>query len=743
MSSAPPRLARVRVRIRGVVQGVGFRPHVFRQAERFGLSGWVLNDPDGVLLEAEGSNIEGFLQALEIEAPPLARISGLDVEAIECGGAEAGFAIRTSTCEGPARIPPPLDTAVCAACLAELRDPGSRYHDYPFLNCTDCGPRYTLIRALPYDRAMTSMAPFAMCPECRAEYDDPRDRRFHAQPTACPACGPQLSMPPAEITRRLRAGEILALKGIGGFHLACDARQAAAVERLRRIKERDAKPFAVMVANLASARLLVDGVDEVASTLAGPERPIVLLPRHDDLPSAVAPGLPWLGIMLPYAPLHHLLFAAAAPEAPCDLVLVMTSANLSGEPLIVDETQARDKFGGQVDAIVTHDRAIVVGVDDAVVRPGPAGMIRVRPGRGHAPLRIKMGREIPPLVALGGGLKATVCLVRGDEAFVSQHLGDLDELATLRAYERALTHLQDVLAVSPEHLAHDLHPDLASVQLARRSGLTTHAVQHHHAHVAAVMAEHGCAGPVLGLALDGFGLGPEGQLWGGELLRVERSTFRHLGGLRPLPLPGGDAAAREPWRMGAAALHVLGRGAEIPRRFAEQSGAELLMRMLETGTQTPSTSSAGRLFDAVAGLLGILPQSSYEGQAAMMLEGLVRVPRVDSGLWRTTASVLDCFPLLAAVSDCASVEGAELFHGTLAAALVDWVSQHAAAEGIRHVVLSGGCFLNQVLTHLVARDLGYRGLEVLTARELPPSDAGLSLGQAWVAAFRIEDQPCA
>ena len=752
IGAADPR--RSRIRVRGLVQGVGFRPHVYGLARRLGLSGWVLNDADGVLLEVEGAAAGRFAEALRADAPPLARIESVEVEPRPPTGEDRAFVIRDSRSGGAVTTAITADAAVCPACLQELFDPADRRYLYPFLNCTHCGPRYTITRRLPYDRPQTAMAAFPMCTACAAEYHDPGDRRFHAQPVACPSCGPHLSMPVAEIAARLVAGEILAVKGLGGFHLACDAGNAAAVARLRRAKQRDSKPFAVMVANLASAETLAEVGAEEARLLAGHTRPIVLLRRRTGGPPLapeVAPNLAWLGVMLPYTPLPYLLFhaLAGAPagtawlDAPQPAVLVMTSANPGGEPLVIDGAEARRRLAGIADATVDHDRAIVVRCDDSVVRVVGGAPLPVRRARGTVPVPIRLAEPMPPVLALGGHLKTAVCVTRGADAFLSQHIGDLDNAATVAFLEETVAHLLNILEVAPVAVAHDLHPDFASTRLAERLGVPTIPVQHHHAHVAAVLAEHGVAGPAVGLALDGFGLGEDGGAWGGELLAVEGADYRRLGALSPLPLPGGDVAARQPWRMAAAALHRLGRRDEIARRFAAVGPADRLAVLLDRGVRCPPTSSCGRLFDAAAGLLGLCPVAGYEGEAAMALESLVDTPRVLPGGWTIAGGDLDLLPLLAHLADSAAApaEGADLFHGTLAAALVDWTLPALAARRLDRVVLSGGCLVNRVLAEGLAAGFAAHGVTALTARQAPPNDGGLALGQAWVAGRRLSIDP--
>lgn len=740
---------RLRIRVRGRVQGVGFRPHVHALAGRFGLTGWVLNDPQGVLIEVQGSSVAAFRAAVSTEAPSLARIDAVECDAVPPVSDENAFAIRHSLTAGAVATGIGPDAAVCPACLAELFDPADRRHRYAFLNCTHCGPRYTITRQLPYDRPQTAMAGFPLCPDCLAEYEDPANRRFHAQPTACPVCGPHLSHPPEDIVAALRAGRIVAIKGLGGFHLACDATRHDAVERLRRVKQRNGKPFALMVANTESATRHVRMDAGERALLEGVARPIVLLRRRDDAPELapeIAPGLAWLGVMLPYTPLHYLLFheAAGRPDGtgwlalPQDLTLVMTSANPGGEPLAIGNAEARERLAGIADLIVDHDRDIVIRADDSVVRTLAGAPAFLRRGRGHVPEPIRLAHPVPPVLAVGGHLKATVCVTRGDEAFLSQHIGDLDNAATLGFLEETVAHLLHILGVEPVAVAHDRHPDFQSTRFAEMSGLPAVAVQHHHAHVAAVMAEHQIEGPAVGLALDGFGLGEDGGSWGGEMLLVDGLRFERLGSLAPLAQPGGDVAARQPWRMAAAALARMGRADEVTSRFAAHGPAEGVRRMIERGVNAPLTSSCGRWFDAACGLLGVRAVAGFEGEAPMALESLVRLPRVADGAWRIDGSELDLTPLLErllTVTD--AVEGADLFHGTLAAALVDWTLPMLRAHGLGRVVLSGGCLMNAVLAAALVTGFRAAGVEALLPRLAPANDGGLSLGQAWAASFAL------
>ncbi len=740
---------RLRIRVRGRVQGVGFRPYIHELAHRFGLGGWVNNDGDGVLIEVEGAAVISFLAALRRQPPPLARIDAVEVCEAKLAG-ETGFIITESAAGGAVTTPITPDAAVCEACLRELFDPADRRHLYPFLNCTHCGPRYTITRRLPYDRAQTSMAAFALCADCRREYWDPGDRRFHAQPLACPACGPRLDMPLAEIGRRLAAMEILAVKGLGGFHLVCDARADTAVERLRRLKDRDAKPFAVMALNPASADALAEIGAVEAALLTGRDRPIVLAGRQPGagaLAAAISPGLADLGIMLPYTPLHYLMFfeMLGRPVGTewlhrrCDVVLVMTSANPPGEPLAIDAATIEARLGDVVDGIVDHDREIVIRADDGLMRIIDGAPLVLRRGRGQTPDAIALLRAIPPVLAVGGHLKNTVCLTRGSEAFLSQHLGDMDNRSTLDFFEQTIAHLTNVLQIEPVAVAHDKHPDFLSTRFAQRLKLPSIAVQHHHAHVAAVAAEHGLEDPVIGLALDGHGYGDAGAAWGGELLRLEGASFSRLGHFEPLPQPGGDRAAREPWRMAAAALFALGRGEEIVRRFSKQTHAAALTRLLAKGVNSPPTSSCGRLFDAACGLLGIRETVGYEAEAPMLLESLVRTPRVVSGGWEIENGRLDLLPLLGALTDMDPVAGAEAFHGTLIAGLVAWGRDACVAENRRHIVLSGGCIGNRVLTEGLIRGFAEQGITAVIPRAAPANDGGLSLGQAWIAGLGLEN----
>lgn len=741
---------RLRIRVRGRVQGVGFRPFVWGLAKKQSLTGFVLNDSQGVLIEAEGADLDAFVAALRSDAPPLARIDAIAAETIPVQNSSS-FSIAESAAGAAVSTEIGPDTAVCDACLAEVFTPGGRRHLYPFTTCTHCGPRLTVTARLPYDRRQTSLAPFPLCEPCAREYADPSDRRFHAETTACPDCGPQMGMSPAEIWSRIAAGQIVAVKGLGGFHLMCDARDDMAVAALRRRKHRDAKPFAVMALNLASAQRLIDADAATASALTSRQRPIAIGPARGDhgLAPSVACGLPSFGVMLPYTPLHYLIFHAAlgAPrgldwlDRPCDIVLVATSANLHDEPLVVDGAEARSRLGGIADAIADHDRAILIRADDSVMRVIDGAPSLLRRARGFVPEPIDLGFEAPPILAFGAHLKTTICLTRGREAYVSQHIGDLTTAATRRFLHETAAHLAAILDVRPAYAAHDLHPDFASTHAAHGTGLPLRAVQHHHAHIAAIAAEHRVSGPVLGVALDGYGLGSDGGAWGGELLRCEGATFTRTGHLAPIPAPGSDAAARQPWRMAAGVMSLLGRAAEIDARFSHPHSAALA-RLL-TQTQVQRTSSMGRWFDAACGILCVQPVSAYEGQAPMMLEALVKSPTILTGGWRIVDGVLDFLPLMAALFDTGQSDGAELAHGTFVAGLADWIHGAAREQGLQTVALGGGCFQNRILTEGLIRRLAAAGLTVLTARALPCNDGGISLGQTYVAAQALrEAQSC-
>jgi len=752
---------RCRVRVRGTVQGVGFRPFVYRRAVGLGLVGWVGNDGEGVLLEAEGppSAVAALVHAVRSEPPPLALVEAVDVAPVAPTG-ESGFAIAATTSGAGTDVHIGADVAPCDACLAEMADRGDRRFRYPFINCTDCGPRYSIVRAVPYDRPATTMAGFRLCERCQAEYDDPADRRFHAQPNACPVCGPQLAWAAAgehargaaaleAAVRRLRSGGIVAVKGVGGYHLACDARDEQVVLTLRRRKRRDHKPFAVMVADLPAAAALCE-LDAAARTaLASPRRPIVLAPRRAGAPvaDAVAPDLGELGVMLPSSPLHVLLLAGAGRP------LVMTSGNRSSEPMAHEDEEARNRLGPLVDGVLCHDREIHVRTDDSVLRSAPGGRLQmIRRARGWVPqpLRLPVATS-RPVLAVGAQLKSTLTLARGGSLVLSQHLGDLDDWATYVGFTSAVEHLTRLTGITPAAVAHDLHPDYRSTAWAVECGLPLLAVQHHHAHIAACLVEHGVTSRVLGIAFDGLGLGGDGTLWGGEFLLADLAAFERVGHLAPVPLPGGDAAVREPWRVALSFLH-----SSVGPDVAARIGPDLddrwpsVLSLVASG-RSPVTSSVGRLFDAVAALLGVRTQVTYEGQAAAELESLARETgsrRAPAYGFGTENSRLDPGPMLAALlADRARGVDVEVlaagFHRGLAESAARLAIQLASTHGVDSVALSGGVFQNVLLTDLLAGHLRRAGLRVLLHQHLPPNDGSISVGQAAVAAVRLRPDEAA
>jgi hydrogenase maturation protein HypF len=747
---------RVRIDVRGAVQGVGFRPFAWREATARGLAGFVVNTPMGVTIEAEGppAAIAGLIDAIETAPPPNASILDLAVETIWTRG-DVDFAIRDSLLDGLATAGVLPDLAVCAECLAEMRDPNDRRHHYPFVNCTQCGPRYSIVEALPYDRARTAMRRFPMCAACRAEYGDPADRRFHAEPNACPDCGPQLALwdGAGEVgaTRddallaaaaALRDGLIVAVKGIGGFHLMVDARDESAVRRLRQRKHREDKPFAVMFASLADLAREADIGEAEATLLASSARPIVLVRRIGGaLADAVAPRNPYLGAMLAYAPLHHLLLQE------CGFPLVATSGNRTSEPIVTAEHEALARLAGIADLFLVHDRPIVRPVDDSVARIVAGRPQLLRRARGYAPAPIAAMVE-PGILALGGHLKTALALSTAAGIVVGQHLGDLDTPEARDAYDAAMGDLTGLHRTVPRLVVRDLHPDYHSTRAAERLGVPVVAVQHHVAHIAACMAEHGLSPPALGVAWDGTGYGPDGTVWGGEFIRIDASGWQRVASLRPFCLPGGEAAIREPRRSALGLLFAaFGRDAMAMTDLApvadfEPAERETLATMLDRGVNAPVTTSAGRLFDAVAALIGLRQRATYEGQAAAELEwaaaSLAPGAAYDFPLRdgpADTPLVVDWEPALHALladfragADIAAISAA--FHQGLALA----IAAVAARIGEATVVLSGGCFQNARLTEAAVAELRAADLTPWWHERVPANDGGLALGQVWWAA---------
>jgi len=770
MTTAAPQRLRRRLEVTGLVQGVGFRPFAHRLAADLGLAGVVRNDARGACIEIEGppEAVDRFAARLVADAPPLARIEAVRAADLPPTGDE-GFSIAAS--DGPsatARTLVPPDTATCPACLAEVEDPADRRHRHPFANCTDCGPRFTVITDLPYDRPQTTMAPFTMCPACRAEYTDPADRRHHAQPICCPDCGPRLRFVAgadevtgddaaiAAVQRAWAAGRIVAVKGLGGYHLTCDAADDAAVARLRERKGRADKPFAVLARDLATARRLARLTPAAEASLTGPARPIVLAPRAPGAPVSehVAPGNPDLGVLLPYSALHHLLLrpvpgAGTAPPA----AIVATSGNRSGEPLCTADAEALARLGDIADAFLVHDREIALPCDDSVVRVMRERERPVRRSRGYAPLPLSLPFDVAPTLALGGELKATFCLADGRRAWMSQHIGDVENLETLEVLERAVTAFRTMYRIAPQTIAADRHPGYLSRRWAHEQGegMRVVEVQHHHAHAASLMAEHGLDGrtPLVALVFDGTGYGPAAggrgaAAWGGELLLAGYARCSRAGRLRELPLPGGDAGVRNPCRTAIAYLSACGLPLDerlAPVRAADPVERRVVARQVQTAAGIVPTTSMGRLFDVAASLLDVRHRVTYEGQAAIELEALARdaaAPAPGLHLDAGDDGVLDPRPLLAGLVQGLD-EGTDRaalalgFHRAVAEAAADLAARTASSRGLRAAGLTGGVFQNTLLAGLCRDRLEARGLEVLEHRSVPAGDGGLALGQAVIA----------
>lgn len=768
-------LERIRTRfaVEGVVQGVGFRPFVASVAGRFGLAGLVGNDLVGVFVEVEGSAdaVRRFGESLLADAPPLAVIERITATPMTPCRAEdfviapsrlgpGGAESRPAAAAGALVAP---DVGTCSDCLRELFDPGDRRYRYPFVNCTNCGPRFTIIRGVPYDRARTTMADFEMCAECAAEYGDPADRRFHAQPTCCPACGPSLRLLDgdgaliadrggggdlvAATAELLRAGRIVAVKGLGGYHLAVDATHEDGVRRLRSRKHRADKPFALLLSGLAEAQRLCEVDHAARDLLTAPQRPIVVLPRRPgtQLASAIAPGTRELGVMLPYTPLHWLL--AIEVGSP----LVLTSGNVSDEPIAYQDDDAVGRLGGIADAFLTHDRPIHARTDDSVFRAFPGGALPLRRSRGYVPQALTLPAS-GGLAVLGCGadLKNTFCLARGPRAFLSPHLGDLKDFETFRAFTDGVERFAQLLDVCPELIVHDLHPDYLSTKYAHELAADLDArllgVQHHHAHIASCLAEHGFRGQAIGVAFDGLGYGLDGTLWGGEFLLADLTEYRRVGHLAPVPLPGGAAAIREPWRMAAAYLDLCGAdvdgglgGLAVRRRNAHRW--EQVVALARAGLNSPLTSSAGRLFDAVAAILGVRDTVTYEGQAAVELEQLAD-PHVEDAYRADCDGATGCVDtadlIRGVVADLRAGTAREVvaarFHNAVADVVVESCRRVRTETGVSVAALSGGVFQNLLLSRRVVRLLRRDGFQVLTHRRVPPNDGGISLGQVAIAA---------
>ena len=751
---------RIRAEVQGIVQGVGFRPFVFQLAGRLGLAGYVQNTSDGVLLEVEGPawSTDSFFLELREKAPPLAHISRLQTRRLDPTG-EKVFLIRESLAQTTRTALISPDVAVCEDCLREMFDTRDRRYRYPFINCTNCGPRYTIITDVPYDRAKTSMKFFAMCPECEAEYLDPTNRRFHAQPNACPVCGPMVTLldelgQPMETLdavrsagELLRQGLILAVKGLGGFHLAVDATNEQAVRRLRSRKQREEKPLAVMSPDLEAIRTYARMTPADLAVLTSIQRPIVLLEARETSPLAtsVAPENKYVGAMLPYTPLHHLLLKGFQ-------ALVMTSGNLSEEPIAIDNAEAVVRLNGIADYFLVHNRDIYLRTDDSVVRAGRTGMSHIRRSRGFVPVPVFLKRSMPSVLAVGGEMKSTICLTKDDRAFVSQHIGDLENLQTLEFFELTIAHLRRILDIEPTAVALDLHPEYLSSKWALEQwGIPLIKVQHHHAHVVSAMAEHHLEGKVIGVSCDGTGYGDDGQIWGGEVLVADEKDYQRAGRLDYVVLPGGAAAIREPWRMALSWLESSfgseAGGLDLAMLSRQdQDKLNLVRQVINRRIGSPLTSSLGRLFDAAAALVGLRDRVAFEGQAAMMLEmccpdnhfepygfdidrdGDVQVIKPQGAVRELVRDIRD---------GRGREEMSGRFHATIAAALAETVRRISGETGIMTVVMSGGCFQNQVLTRGLTGALVKMGVNVYTQSLVPVNDGGLSLGQAVCAGMRL------
>ncbi len=772
MTQALSPVSAMQLTVCGVVQGIGFRPYIWRQAKRFGLNGRVSNTPSGVTIRVEGTpeSLEQFVATLPTDAPPLAHITEFTHTPVTAEG-YSDFLISESTHGEAVATLIPADIATCAECIDEVNDPANRRFGYPFTNCTNCGPRYTLIAGLPYDRPLTSMAPFPMCDACREEYENPADRRFHAQPNACSACGPHVflqdnrgeAVPGAPITNAgllLKQGKIIAVKGLGGFHLAVDAADNKAVSLLRERKKRPAKPFAVMCRDLTQARLVAMISPEEEALLTSTGAPIVLLRKTPEsetlLAPELAPGVNTIGIMLPYTPLQHLLLKAGPP------IQVMTSGNPSGEPVLVDNNEALDRLSQIADGFLLHNREILQRNDDSVTQVVEGKESLIRRARGYAPMPLLLSRSLPPILACGGILKNTLCLAKGNKAFLSQHIGDMENEETLDFFHHTSTLMQKLLGITPEVVAHDLHPDAASTRYAQSlKGVDVVAVQHHHAHIAACLADNDADGPVIGIALDGTGYGTNGTIWGGEVLLVEGNSFQRVAHLAGTPMPGGDAAVKAPWRMTAA--HLLHHGiltAEeachrlpLPGHLFPSETVTLIMQMMEKGINSPITSSMGRLFDAVSALLGTCTHVTFEGEAAIRLQAAAenawpQEPYPFSWHGESDTRIIHTASMFKGIlKDMDKKRPVEQiaarFHATLVELFTVLCQKIRKETGLDRVALSGGVFQNRLLLREMLHALDKERFTVFTHHRVPASDGGLSLGQAMVAGMGKSMPPAA
>jgi len=759
-----PRIGRKQIYIRGIVQGVGFRPFVYNLAKKLQLNGYVLNSAAGVVIEVEGDDqrLDHFVNQLSTDAPPLSVIEDVAVTGLAPAGYD-GFVIRESIDEPGKLAPVSPDVSTCDDCMRDFRSASNRRYGYPFTNCTNCGPRYTITRKIPYDRPLTTMACFPMCAQCLAEYEDPTDRRFHAQPNACPGCGPTLalmmtgdlegtprfgpSLPAIRETRRLlREGRILAIKGLGGFHLACDPTRDDSVRLLRERKKRSDKPFALMVPDLAAAERICVVTDAARNALLSPRRPIVILPRLTDAPVSreLAPGNNTIGVMLPYTPLHYLLFNESLDAAPEFVALVMTSGNISEEPIMTSNREAAERLNRIADAFLFHNRDIHTRVDDSVVRIFEDKERVLRRSRGYAPFPLTLKFPVGEILACGAELKSAFCLTKDHHAFLSQHIGDLENYETLRFYQETLERMKKLFRISPRAVAYDLHPMYLSTKLAlEMSGVEKIGVQHHHAHIASCMAENGVRDKVIGVAFDGTGFGTDGKIWGGEFLVADFAGFERRAHLRYIGLAGGDTAVREPWRLGLSyLLDTFGAAAstlDIPLfREVPAKKVAAVRSMIERAFNTVQTSACGRLFDAVASIAGVRHEVNFEAQAAIELE-MCAAADVEAQypfeIWRDE---IDFRPTIEAiVRDVVAARPASYisaaFHNTVASAVLEVCQRVRTEEGISRVCLSGGTFQNEYLLGRSVKQLRSKGFEVFLHARVPPNDGGIALGQAMIA----------
>jgi len=775
------------VHINGIVQGVGFRPFVYGLAVRYDLKGWVRNTSEGVDIEVSGPEnlLDHFISSLKNEAPPLAQIDTLHFEEIPIDNLKSFQILHSRSIDGGFQPISP-DVSICGDCLRELFTPADRRYRYPFINCTNCGPRFTIIKDIPYDRPKTTMAGFDLCPSCLTEYENPLDRRFHAQPVACPSCGPQVWLEYAgqggkkpaavedsaitETQKLLAAGKIVAIKGLGGFHLACDAGNSAAVQRLRDRKDRPAKPLAVMMPELEVIQEYCQVTDKEAALLTSIQRPILLLDKKPGaaLPDEIAPGQNTLGVMLPYTPLHYLLFSdnEQYPAAHFS-VLVMTSANFSGNPILTGNQEVREYLDSITDAYLFHDRDIHIHCDDTVTRIPTqlsgdiAGSYQIRRSRGYSPHPVKLPEKSDSVLGVGGELKNTFCLTKEDYAFLSQHIGDLKNFETLTSYENSITHFEGLFRIDPELIVYDLHPDYLSTRYAlersKRSGILTIPVQHHHAHITSCLADNLYHGeePVIGIAFDGTGYGEDSAIWGGEFLIADYQHFTRAGHLIYYPLPGGDIAIREPWRMGLSVLYSCGlswelenpavkHAASLPVNIPGASPLTVLENQLKTGTNSPLTSSVGRLFDAIAALAGVCQTITYEGQAAIELEALADPDEEEIYSYEITGdNIIDPGLMVKAIledrnSGISIPKISARFHNSLAEMVLEMSIHLREKHHLNQVALSGGVWQNMTLLNKTVKNLLAANFQVLLHQYIPPNDGGLALGQVAIGQKNLQ-----